>query len=209
MRTKLILTGILAIAVAGICGTVVKAHPISFAAQPALTLGSESPFLVLVKSGKHGKHHKWRGKWARDRGGWYYYYPALAYPYGLPPGFVIPDAPAPQVDAPPAAVLSPPPAVEPAPPASQPPSQAAVRPISPQVTPAPSPSTPSPTPQAAVPPTTEADASAASHWGSRNSGPLTPLAPLSQPRPKRTPQNEIASPAKPATQWQNPEKLSQ
>lgn len=212
MRTKLILTGILAIAVAGSYGTVAKAHPISFAAQPALTVASESHFLVLAKSGKHGKRHKWRGKWARHRGGWHYSYPVLAYPvlaypHGLPPGFIIPDAPEPRVHTPPAAVPSVPPAVEPAPLASQAP-QAAVRPIPPPATPAPSPPIPSPTPQAAAPPTTEAEASAGSHWGSRNSGPLTPLAPLS-PRPKRSPQNQTASPAKPNIQWQNPEKRSE
>jgi hypothetical protein len=212
LRTNPILAGSLAIGLAVASGGgIARAHPLNDAARPAMMVEADAPLLVLAKHGKHGKHHKWRGRWARHHNGWYYY-PTLASPSGYQPGFVIPDA-APQTAVP----SYPPVAAAPSIPHAgeqlsnpQPAPEAVARPA-PQAAPEPPPPTSSVSQAAAATdrPAREAGASPDTKWGSRDSGPLTPLNPLSQPGSKPSPERQTAAPAKPAIQWQNPKTPSQ
>ena len=212
LRIAPILAGSLAIGLAVASGgAIARAHPLNAATRSAMMGEAAAPLLVLAKHGKHGKHHSWRGRWARHRGGWYYY-PTLASPYGDQPGFVIPDA-APQTAVPSYPPVAAAPSIPPAGeqlsnPQAAP--QAVARPA-PQAAPEPPPPTSSASQAAAATdrPAREAGASPETKWGSRDSGPLTPLNPSSQTGSKPSRERQTAAPAKPAIQWQNPEKPSQ
>jgi hypothetical protein len=165
------------------------AHPRALAVAPASLVGS--PLLVLAK---HGKHHGWKGKWARYGLRWPY--PPFISPYAVtPPAYSVPEAGFPQAALPSPRIPSAPPAAMPTTP------------------PAPAASTPSAATLSAPPakvPSTSPDATASAPSGampltSRNAGPLTPLSPLTARSPQRSSGSSRVA-TQPSIQWVEPDR---